>query len=191
MNLILLGPPGAGKGTQAKLLAERLGLHHLCLGDILRNAVANRTELGILVENIMQRGELVKDNIVKQLIDNALEELSLEQNFVLDGYPRNVKQAEDLSAILRLHNHVISKVVALEVDFDVLVDRVQKRAEQDRAFGKPVRLDDTPNVLKNRLLAYQEQTFPLLDYYEKQSILLKIDAMQTIEEVYSTIVKGL
>lgn len=188
MNLVFLGPPGAGKGTQARLLADKFNLHHLSTGDILRCAVANKTELGNLVENILKAGGLVDDSVVNNLVADAIINLPEEQGFILDGYPRTVEQAESLFKVLSSLNRSIDTALAFDVDFGVLIGRVQARVEENNKQGEQARADDTPEVLKNRLISYETQTAPLLNFYEKQGILKRVNAMLSIEEVFSSIV---
>ncbi len=189
MNLVLLGPPGAGKGTQARLLVNKFNFHHLSTGDILRSAVANKTELGKLVENILKDGALVDDNVVNSLVADAIMNLPAEEGFILDGYPRTVEQAVSLFKVMNSLNKSIDLVLAFDVDFAVLINRVKARVEANNKQGERARDDDTPEVLKNRLMTYETQTAPLLNFYEKQGILKKVNAMLSIEEVFSSIVK--
>ena len=181
MNIILFGPPAAGKGTQAKLLVEKHGMVQLSTGDMLRAAIAARTELGLKVEHIMQSGGLVSDGIVIALIEENLPRAEAAGGAIFDGFPRTVAQAEALDTMLGARGARIDKVIRLKVDDEALVDRVGKRfAEQ----GRP---DDNPESYKVRLAAYNAQTAPLLPYYAAQGKLHEVDGMGPVDEVAARI----
>ncbi|MBN8529402.1 MAG: adenylate kinase [Caulobacterales bacterium] len=181
MNLILFGPPAAGKGTQAKRLVEQRGMVQLSTGDMLRAAIASGSELGLKVKDVLARGDLVTDEIVIALIEARLTEAETAGGAIFDGFPRTVAQAEALDAMLARRGARIDAVVRLKVDDAALTERIAKRfAEQ----GRP---DDNPASFKVRLDAYNRQTAPLLPYYEAQGKLTEVDGMGTIEAVASAI----
>jgi adenylate kinase len=183
MRLILLGPPGSGKGTQAQRLVERFGIVQLSTGEMLRAAVAAGTPVGLQAKDIMASGGLVPDEIVVSIISDRIEQPDAKNGFILDGFPRTVPQAEALDELLK-HKHMkLDAVIELRVNESALLARVEKRAEETRARGEEVRLDDTPEVLTKRLAAYRSQTEPLIHYYSERRKLLTVDGMMTIEEV--------
>jgi adenylate kinase len=181
MNIILFGPPAAGKGTQAKLLVERRGMVQLSTGDMLRAAIAAKTELGQRVEGIMQSGGLVSDGIVIALIEENLPRAEAAGGAIFDGFPRTVAQAEALDKMLGMRTAMIDRVVRLKVDDNALIERVAKRfAEQGRA-------DDNPESYKVRLEMYNAQTAPLLPYYAAQGKLHEVDGMGPVEDIAARI----
>lgn len=186
VNLILLGPPGAGKGTQAARLAETFGLKQLSTGDMLRAAKASGTPLGREVAAVMERGDLVTDEIVVALIEEQLTS-SDARGFIFDGFPRTVAQADALAALLERTGQRLDAVIEMQVDDPVLVDRILGRAAEAAAAGKPVRADDNAETLAQRLAAYHAQTAPLIQYYEKHGVLARIDGMGTIEDIASAL----
>ena len=181
MNLILFGPPAAGKGTQAKRLVETRGMVQLSTGDMLRAAVASGSELGRRVEGIMQRGELVSDAIVIELIEDKLPEAEAAGGAIFDGFPRTLAQAEALDAMLDRRRRPVDLVIRLKVNDEALMKRVAGR------FAESGRPDDNPESFKVRLAAYNEQTAPLLPYYRHHNKLVEIDGMGSIEEVAEAI----
>lgn len=183
MRIILLGPPGAGKGTQAVRLVERLGIPQLSTGDMLRAAVAAGTPVGLKAKAVMDRGELVSDDIVVGIIADRIEEADAKKGFILDGFPRTVAQAEAFDAMLAEKGLKLDAVVEFKVDENALVDRIVKRAEETKARGEQVRKDDNPEVFKTRLEAYRAQTAPLSAYYEGKGMLKTVDGMKPIDEV--------
>jgi adenylate kinase len=183
MRLILLGPPGAGKGTQALRLVERFGIPQLSTGDMLRAAVAAGTPVGLKAKAIMERGELVSDDVVVGIVADRIEEPDAKNGFILDGFPRTVAQAEAFDAMLAGKGLELDRVVELKVDEDALVARIVKRAKESEARGEPVRKDDNPEVFKTRLEAYRAQTAPLSAYYEGRGMLTPIDGMQPVDDV--------
>lgn len=185
MNLILFGPPAAGKGTQAKRLTAERGYVQLSTGDMLRAARASGSELGQRVAAIMDAGSLVSDEIVIALIEEALAKQKGAPGFIFDGFPRTVAQAEALDAMLARHGVKIDRVVRLEVDPQKLIDRVAKR------FAEEGRADDNPESFKVRLNAYLAQTAPLLPYYESQGKLTSVDGMADIEIVAASISRAI
>jgi adenylate kinase len=204
MNIVLIGPPGSGKGTQAPQIKEDLCLCHLATGDMLRDAVAQGTELGKQAKEIMDQGGLVSDEIVIGLIDEAMKQPQCERGLLLDGFPRTAVQAEKLDSMLLSKNKVIDRVLEFKVDDDILVERIEGRrvhVQSGRSYhvkfnpprveglddltGEPLiqRKDDNAEVLCKRMGAYHTQTAPILDYYRKQNILKTIDAMASIDSV--------
>lgn len=189
MRLILLGPPGAGKGTQAVRLAERHGIAHLSTGDMLRAAVAEGSEVGRKAQAIMARGDLVPDDVVVAIVADRLARPDCARGFVLDGFPRTVAQAEALGRMLHEHQLDLDAAVELSVDEAALLARVDNRVHEMKAAGKPVRDDDSAEVLKGRLDNYRRLTAPLIAYYRERGLLKTVDGMGTIEAV-STAIDG-
>ena len=183
MRLILLGPPGAGKGTQAVRIVERFGIPQLSTGDMLRAAVTAGSPVGLQAKAIMDRGELVSDDVVVGIIADRLEEPDARQGFILDGFPRTVAQAEAFDAMLAGRGLKLDRVIEFKVDENALVERIVKRARETEARGEPVRKDDNPEVFKTRLEAYRAQTAPLSAYYEARGMLTPIDGMQPVDDV--------
>ncbi|WP_425051939.1 adenylate kinase [Psychromarinibacter sp. S121] len=191
MNIILLGPPGAGKGTQAQILVEERGMVQLSTGDMLREARTSGTEMGKKVAEVMDRGDLVTDEIVIGLIREKLESGNAGGGFIFDGFPRTLAQADALGALLAEEGQALDAVIEMQVDDDTLVARVVNRAEEARAAGKPVRADDNAESMKTRLMAYYKQTSPLIGYYYAKGKLTSIDGLGAIDEVRASIAKVL
>ena len=187
MRLILLGPPGAGKGTQAQRLVERHNIPQLSTGDMLRAAVAAKTPIGIKAKDVMDSGGLVSDDIVVGIIKDRIAESDAKNGFILDGFPRTVAQAEALDTMLKAEGLKLDAVIELVVDQDALVHRIINRAEEAKAAGQPVRKDDDPEVFKTRLEAYNRDTAVVAPYYEKMGKLTKIDGMQAVDQVSKAI----
>lgn len=183
MKLILLGPPGAGKGTQAQRLVEKHGIVQLSTGDMLRAAVKAGTPIGIKAKDVMARGELVSDEIVVGIIEDRIAEPDCRNGFILDGFPRTVAQAEALDAMLARHGLKLDAVIELKVDEGILVDRIEKRVAEMTARGEPVRADDNVESLKKRLDAYRAQTAPVAHYYASRAALKTVDGMAPIDDV--------
>lgn len=186
MNIILLGPPGAGKGTQAQKLVEERGMIQLSTGDMLRAARSSGTEMGKKVAAVMDAGGLVTDEIVIGLIEEKLE-TGGGAGFIFDGFPRTLPQADALGALLDRHGAKLDQVIELRVDDEMLVKRIVNRAAEAAAAGQPVRADDNEESLKTRLLAYYKQTSPLIGYYYAKGGLTSIDGMGTMDEVEAAI----
>lgn len=182
INVILLGPPGAGKGTQAELLVKTHGLAQLSTGDMLRQAKASGSELGKRVAAVMERGELVTDDIVIGLIKEKLTNTDAN-GFIFDGFPRTEAQADALGELLKDTGLKLDVAIELQVDDKILVERILHRAEQARAAGQPVRADDNAETLAQRLEAYHAQTAPLIEYYEGKGALKRVDAMGDINDI--------
>jgi len=203
--VVFLGPPGAGKGTQAKLLSQRLGFLHLSTGDILREAVKKQTPLGIKAKEYMDRGELVPDNLIIALIE---EYLPKEGGVILDGFPRTIAQAEALENMLSAKGKKVSKVLLFDSPDEVIIDRLsgrrvcsncgavyhikynppKKEGVCDLCGGSLVqREDDKEEVIKNRLEVYKRQTQPLIDFYKKKGIIYRLDATKSVEELFAEV----
>jgi adenylate kinase len=212
MNLIMLGAPGSGKGTQAVRLAERADLTHLSTGDLLRAAVKNKTELGQKAEGYMQKGELVPDDIIIGLIEEKIASGELDNGFILDGFPRTIPQAEALDDMLKRSDKRIDNVVLLDVDDEEIVRRLSGRLHCSKCgagyhalFNKPKndmtcdkcggevtrRPDDDEEVVRNRLDVYKKQTQPIEDYYRNKSLLVEITGIGTPDEIFDRIVDAL
>jgi adenylate kinase len=187
MRLILLGPPGAGKGTQAQRLVQKYGIVQLSTGDMLRAAVAAGTPIGLKAKDIMANGGLVPDEVVVGIIADRIEQPDAKKGFILDGFPRTVPQAEALDELLKKKHVKLDAVVELRVNESALIERVETRVAQMRERGEIVRVDDTPEVLSKRLASYRAQTEPLVHYYSEKRKLMTIDGMMTIEQVTSAI----
>ena len=183
MRLILLGPPGSGKGTQALRLVAKHGIVQLSTGEMLRAAVAAETPIGLQAKDIMANGGLVPDEVVVGIISDRVEQADAKKGFILDGFPRTVPQADALDELLKKKHLKLDAVVELRVNESALLARVEKRAEETRARGEEVRVDDTPEVLTKRLAQYRSLTEPLIHYYSERRKLLTVDGMMTIEHV--------
>jgi len=187
MRLILLGPPGAGKGTQAQHLVAKYGLIQLSTGDMLRAAVAAATPVGRQVADIMARGALCPDEIVVNIVEDRVQQPDARKGFILDGFPRTVPQAVALDRMLARHGVSLDAVIELRVDEAALLKRIESRVAQMRSRGEALRPDDDPQVLHHRLLAYREQTAPLTAYYQLQGVLRTVNGMASIPEVTAQI----
>ena len=180
MIIILLGPPGSGKGTQANFIQNKLSIPHLSTGDILRQSVKNETDLGNKVKNIMAKGELVSDDLVLDVIKERVSQSDCNLGFILDGYPRNITQAESLNIVLKDIDRNIERILFLDVDFEVLESRIESRTKEN---NEEKRADDTSEVLIKRLEEYKIQTAPLGEYYSNNKKFKKINGMKSISEV--------
>jgi adenylate kinase len=183
MRLILLGPPGSGKGTQAQRLVQRYGIVQLSTGEMLRAAVAAQTPVGLKAKDIMAGGDLVPDDIVIGIISERLDQPDAAKGFILDGFPRTVPQAEALDELLKKKHMKLDAVVELRVNESALLQRVENRVAEMRSRGEEVRIDDTQEVLTKRLASYRALTEPLIHYYSERRKLLTVDGMMTIEHV--------
>jgi adenylate kinase len=187
MRLILLGPPGAGKGTQASNLVEKFGIVQLSTGDMLRAATAAGTPVGLHAKEIMARGELVPDDIVVEIVADRISQPDAHNGFILDGFPRTVPQAEALDHMLHQKKLDLDAVIELKVDEGILLKRIQKRAAEMAARGEALRADDNAEALHKRLEAYRRQTAPLIAFYADKGILRTVDGMAGIEDVAKAI----
>jgi adenylate kinase len=191
MRLILLGPPGAGKGTQAQRLVAKYGIVQLSTGDMLRAAVNAGSAIGRQVADIMARGALCPDDIVVGIVEERIQQPDARKGFILDGFPRTVPQAVALDKMLTKHGLALDAVIELRVDEAALLKRIESRIAEMKARGERLRDDDNPQALHRRLAAYREQTAPLIDYYRLQGVLRTVDGMAPIPEVTAAIDKAL
>jgi adenylate kinase len=187
MNLILLGPPGAGKGTQSQLISQKRGLPQLSTGDMLRAAVAAGTPVGLRAKQIMADGGLVPDDVVVGIIADRIAEADCAGGFILDGFPRTLPQASALDALLKSKNLTLDAVIELKVNDAILAERIETRARDTAAAGGTVRADDNAEALKTRLMAYYRETAPLIGYYYAHGLLRSVDGMAPIDRVTSEI----
>lgn len=183
MNLIFLGPPGAGKGTQAQIVAARAGIPQLSTGEMLRKAVKDGTPIGLKAKAVMESGGLVSDDIVIGIISDRIAEPDARKGFILDGFPRTLAQADALDDLLSKHNRTLDRVVDLKVDDSILVSRIETRARETAAAGGVVRADDNAEALKSRLMAYYRETAPIVGYYYAKRQLSSVDGMAPIDDV--------
>ena len=178
MRIILFGPPGCGKGTQATFISESLSIPHLSTGDMLRSAVSSGSEIGLKAKNIMESGGLVSDQIVLSIVEERIAKDDCKKGFILDGFPRTVNQAEKLDLLLSTNNK-LDYVLRIKVDEEEIIKRLIDRARED----------DKPDIIKNRFKSYNSETQPLIPFYEERKILFNIDGMQEIEKVSEDIKK--
>jgi len=191
MRLILLGPPGAGKGTQAQRLVEKHGIPQLSTGDMLRAAVKAETDVGKRAKAVMDAGELVSDEIVNAIVSERLDQPDCANGFILDGYPRTLAQADAVQQMLHAKHMDLDVAIELVVDDKALVGRIAKRAADAEASGQPVRKDDNPQVFEERLREYYKKTAPLIGYYHAKGLLKGVDGMAEMDEVSASIGKVL
>jgi adenylate kinase len=187
MNLILLGPPGAGKGTQAERLVAKYGIPQLSTGDMLRAAVTAGTEVGKRAKAVMDAGELVSDEIVNAIVSERLDARDCAKGFILDGYPRTLVQADSVEVMLAQKGKALDVVIELIVDDRALVGRIVKRAQDALAAGLPVRKDDNAEVFEERLREYYKKTAPLTGYYHAKRLLKTVDGMASMDDVTKSI----
>ena len=185
MNLILFGPPGAGKGTQAQLLIDKFNITQISTGDMLRDEVKSETSLGKNAKSLMDRGDLVPDDIIIAMIEKRIQMSDCINGFILDGFPRTLKQAVELNALLETLEIKIDRVIQIDVNEDLLLDRINKRASE----SKNTRNDDNDRILKNRIEVYKNDTMPVIEYYRDLKKLNRINGMQNIEKVFQEIVQ--
>lgn len=180
-NLILFGPPGSGKGTQSAKIAEKYGLVHISTGDIFRNEIKQQTELGVKFKSLVEKGELVPDELIIDILDSALHKYQNINGFVFDGFPRTLNQSGELDNLLKKDKESVTLVLALDVNDNEVVTRLLKRAQiEDRK-------DDSEDVIKNRLQVYKDQTYPLIDLYKKQNKFVGIKGIGSIDEIFGNI----
>ena len=185
MRIVLLGAPGSGKGTQAALLEQHLGLPHISTGKLLRTAVRNQTSLGLQAKAILDRGELVPDGVMLDLIEERLSQPDVRNGFLLDGYPRNLAQAESLDALLDRLGHPVDEAIQIDVDPERIIARIARRAAREG------RSDDAGEIVRNRMRVYHEQTEPVVDYYVENGLLTRVLGEGSIEEVQQLILSVL
>ena len=185
MNIILFGPPGAGKGTQAKFLIEKYNIIQLSTGDMLREAIKSGSELGKSLSLIMDKGDLVSDKIIMSIIEEKIDKDDCKNGMILDGFPRTLNQANELDELLNSKKIIIDYIIELTVDENLLINRIEKRAEENL----DTRNDDTVDILKNRILVYKKDTMPVLKYYKDKNRLISINGMQSIEKVSNDLYK--
>ena len=180
-NLIIFGPPGSGKGTQSEHIAKKYNLAHISTGDIFRSEIKNKTELGLKVKGLIEKGELVPDELLIDILKNAMGKFENVDGFIFDGFPRTIPQAKDLDEVMDEMNDYINVVLALDVKDDEVITRLLKRAELQG------RKDDNEDVIKNRLSIYKEQTEPLLEYYAQKDKLKMIHGVGSIEDIFEAL----
>jgi len=180
-NLILFGPPGSGKGTQAAMLAKRYGFTHISTGEIFRREMKDETVLGLKVKNIVERGELVPDSLLVEILESAINRLGDVDGVIFDGYPRTLQQADDLKTLMVKRQDAVDMVLALEVNDSEIIQRLLKRAELEG------RKDDTREVVENRIGVYNQQTQPLIDYYKAEGVFASVNGIGTIDDIQEKI----
>ncbi|MCD4697791.1 MAG: adenylate kinase [Bacteroidales bacterium] len=180
-NFILFGPPGSGKGTQSIKIAEKYNFAHISTGDIFRKNIREKTALGLKVQGIIEKGELVPDELLVEILEDAMNQYQGINGFVFDGFPRTTQQADDLETALAKKNEKVSLVLALEVNDDEIIGRLLKRAELQG------RKDDTKEVIENRIKVYNSQTQPLIDYYKDKNAFTAVDGIGGIDDIFKSI----
>ena len=185
MRMILMGPPGAGKGTQAQVVAERYSIPAISTGDIFRKNASEGTELGIQAQRFMDAGEYVPDELTNLMVRNRIDEDDAQTGFLLDGYPRTLAQVEELDGMIKHTGHVLDAVVVLTVDKEELVQRLLQRAETEG------RADDTEDVVRRRQEVYHDQTAPLIDVYRDRGLMIEVDGMGEVDEVSKRVLDAL
>jgi len=182
MRIVLLGPPGSGKGTQAALLVERLGVPHISTGALLRNAAKRGTELGLKAKALTDKGELVPDELISDMIEERLSRADVSNGFILDGYPRNLAQAKSLDALLERMGQPVDEAILIDLDAERIIKRIAKRAKEEG------RADDTEETVRNRLQVYAQQTAPVADYYAERGLLTKVLGEGGVDEIFQRLV---
>jgi len=182
MRIVLLGPPGSGKGTQAALLVERLGVPHISTGALLRNAAKRGTDLGLKAKALTDKGELVPDELISDMIEERLSRADVADGFILDGYPRNLAQAKSLDALLARIGQPVDEAILIDLDAERIIKRIAKRAKEEG------RADDTEETVRNRLQIYAEQTAPVADYYAERGLLTKVLGEGGVDEIFQRLV---
>lgn len=182
-NFILFGPPGSGKGTQSVRIAKKYNLAHISTGDIFRRNICEKTPLGLRVQSIIEKGELVPDELLVEILEDAMDQKKGKSGYVFDGFPRTIQQAEDLKGILGKRNDSVSLVLALEVNDEEIIRRLLKRAELEG------RRDDNREVIENRIRVYNQQTQPLIDYYGKNGSFTSVNGIGTVDDIFHSICK--
>jgi adenylate kinase len=181
MRIVLLGPPGSGKGTQAKLLVERLGVPHISTGALLRNAALRGTELGLKAKALTDKGELVPDDVISDMIGERLRRADVAKGFILDGYPRNLAQAKSLDALLEHLDQPVDEAILIDIKAELIIKRIAKRAQEEG------RADDTEETVRNRLQVYTEQTEPVAEYYAQRGLLTKVLGEGSVDDIFQRI----
>jgi len=177
MRIVLLGPPGSGKGTQAALLVKQLGIPHISTGALLRDAAERGTELGLRAKALTDKGELVPDNVISEMIEERLHRKDVAKGFILDGYPRNLAQAGSLDILLERLNQPVEEAILIDIDAEQIIKRIAKRAQEEG------RADDTEETVRNRLRVYAEQTAPVADYYAERGLLTRVLGDGSVDEI--------
>jgi adenylate kinase len=190
MRIVLLGPPGAGKGTQASRIGEKLDIPHLSTGEMLRTAVRSGTDIGNTAEAVMERGELVPDELIVAVVIERIAQPDATHGFVLDGFPRTIAQAEAFDDLLHAAQLTLDHAIELKIDEKILLDRILNRAREAHQAGAIARGDDNREALEVRLGVYNQQTAPLIEYYRSKSILRTIDGLQAVDDVQADILKA-
>lgn len=180
-NLVIFGPPGSGKGTQSAKIAANYDLAHISTGDIFRNEIKNKTELGLKVKGIIEKGELVPDEMLLELLENAMQNSGGADGYIFDGFPRTTRQAHDLDQMLKKSIDCVSLVISLEVNKEEIIQRLLKRAKEQG------RKDDSEEVIRNRLAVYHKQTSPLIEYYEDQGKFIPVEGVGSVDEIFKNI----
>lgn len=181
MRIVLLGPPGSGKGTQAKLLVEQLGVPHISTGALLRNAAQRGTELGLKAKALTDKGELVPDDVISDMIGERLRRADVAKGFILDGYPRNLAQAESLDVLLEHLDQPVDEAILIDIKAELIIKRIAKRAQEEG------RADDTEETVRNRLQVYTEQTEPVAEYYAQRGLLTKVLGEGSVDDIFQRI----
>ena len=186
LNIILFGPPGAGKGTQSSKLNEKYGLVHLSTGDVFRYNIKNQTELGVLAKSFIDKGQLVPDEVTNQMVKDFIERNNNDQGFIFDGYPRTIAQGENLDRVMQDFNTEVTSMIALEVDEDELVNRLLERG---KTSGRPD--DQDESIIRNRFKVYNEETSPLADFYAQKGKFIAVQGKGSIDDIFQHLCKAI